>query len=118
MSKEEAAKSRAEEATKREKELQAKEEKSKEEAAKSKAEEATKREKALPFLQAKEKNNEDDNTAKELKARAGDMSSKKHHSSTSSVLELKNPAKTQGILASKRKTPQREEVRRRVPKRI
>ena len=34
-----------------------------------------------------------------------DMSSKKHHSSTSSVLELKNPAKTQGILASKRKTP-------------
>ena len=118
MSKEEAAKSRAEEATKREKELQAKEVKSKEEAAKSKAEEATKREKALPFLQAKEKNNEDDNTAKELKARAGDMSSKKHHSSTSSVLKLKNPAKTQGILASKRKTPQREEVRRRVPKRI
>merc|ERR1711918_172984 len=114
-SKEEAAKSKAEEATKREDELQAKEVKSREEAAKSKAEEATKREKALPFLQAKEKNNEDEDTTKELKARAGDFSSKKDRSSrTSSVLELKNPAKTQRILASKRKTPTGE-VRRRVP---
>ncbi len=117
-SKEEAAKSKAEEATKREDELQAKEVKSREEAAKSKAEEATKREKALPFLQAKEKNNEDEDTTKELKARARDISSKKDRSSrTSSVLELKNPAKTQRILASKRKTPTGE-VRRRVPKQI
>ena len=81
--------------------MQAKEVKSREEAAKSKAEEATKREKALPFLQAKEKNNED--TKKELKARASVEIShlKKDRSSrTSSVLELKNPAKISTVLLS------------------